>query len=197
MRNRQGLFKKLSYAALGIACCLQSGCMKYSDGFFVATTEYSNKILPRLNQTDIKNYPVNCRPKGMGIKKWMLDVKKDPLQRRPTVLFLTNIRKQPIIIDIYNPHPSASAGWMTTINGQNWSVMNTNRKHFQFVCYLPKRDGLRKVDCGDYLNGCWMTLKRSKKAGSGNYWIVEDKRLQAAYLALQQRGFHLLPPGDL
>lgn len=197
MANWQGWLKKVSYLVLITACCLQTSCVKYSDGLFVASIQYSNKILPKLNQTDIKNYPVNCRTKGLGINKWMLDVNKNPLERRPTVLFLTNIKSEPLIIDIYNRHPSASAGWMTTIKPQNWSVMNTNRKHFRFICYLPGRGKLHKVNCGDYLNGCWMTVKRSSKAGRGNYWVVEDKLLQASYLLMQQRGFHVLPPGDL
>lgn len=198
MANWQGLIKQAAYVVMGFACCLQTSCIKYDDGLFVATTEYSNKILPRLNQTDIKNYPVNCRTKGLGVNKWMLDVTKNPLERRPTVLFLTNVKREPIIIDVYNPQPSASAGWMTTIDPQNWSVMNMHRKYFKFVCYLPKRGGgLRKVNCGDYLNGCWMTVRTAGKVGSGNYWIVENKLLQASYLIMQQRGFHVLPPGDL
>lgn len=191
----------MRYITLGLIACISlllNGCVHYSDALLIGSIQYSNKIMPRLNQTDINNYPVNCVRKGVGIKDWKVVARKNPLATKTQLLLLTNVRKQPIYIDMYKKDPGASAGWLTRLDPQNWSALTTGMKHFAFVCLQQNGNkGLRKVDCGHYINGCWMTVNRKPHPNDGSYWVVDNKLLQAAYLIMNQRGFKLMPVGDL
>ncbi len=197
MLKLQGLNKLAAMAVLVALTVIVSGCATYSDGLLIGNIQYSNKTEPRLNHTKIDNYPVNCSPRRIRFYKWQMYASKNPYSTKPRVLLLTNVSHKPIMVDRYRKAASASAGWLSRLDPQNWSVMQTRQQNVRLVCTQQSGSGYSRVNCADYLNACWMLVKSGKKATSGDYWITENRGLQVTYFNMRQRGIHVLPPGDL
>jgi hypothetical protein len=197
MLKLQGLSRLAVSAVLLLLIMLQSGCVTYSDGLLVGDIQYSNKTEPRLNHSKINNYPVNCSPRRIRFYKWQMFASKNPYSTKPRVLLLTNVSRKSILVDRYRKNASASAGWLSQLDPQNWSAMQTTQQNVRLVCTQQNGSRYSRVNCADYLNACWMMVKSGTKATMGDYWITENRGLQATYFNMRQRGIHVLPPGDL
>ena len=101
MPKLHGLSKLAASAVLMVLIMMQSGCATYSDGLLIGDIQYSNKIVPRLNQTKLRNYPVNCSPRRIRFSKWQMFASKNPYSKRPYILLLTNVSTKPIFVDRY------------------------------------------------------------------------------------------------
>ena len=183
LKTKDGI-KLASKCALFTTSAILCGCIWYTP-----------KMLPRLNQTDIGNYPLNCNDNGILFRNWKIHLTRNRLATHPQLLWLTNTSRQAVIIDMVNKHPSASAGWSSKIDPQNWSAMLQQKSRFALQCFTA--DGkYRHIDCGNMISACWMPVKAAKKVLNGNYWVSENRSMQGTYENIDHRGFYLLSPGE-
>ncbi|MDF1796078.1 MAG: hypothetical protein P1U63_06030 [Coxiellaceae bacterium] len=176
--------KTASKCLLFVTCAVLCGCIWYTP-----------KMLPRLNQTEIGNYPLNCNDNGILFRNWKIHLTRNRLATHRQLLWLTNTSRQSVIIDMVIKNRSASAGWASTLEPQNWSALLQQKPAFTLQCFTA--DGhYRHIDCGNMISACWMPVKASKKALNGNYWVSEDRSMQGTYENIDHRGFTLLSPGE-
>ncbi len=183
MTYKQGL-KRAGQCIAVVGVVTLSGCIWYTP-----------KMLPRLNQTDIGNYPMNCTDNGINYRHWRIDLTKNPLSKYQQVLWLTNTSREPLVIDMLVKKPSKRSRWASLLDAQNWSALYDKARQFTLVC-KSAGDRHRDIDCATRVRVCWMPVTGSKRAFRANYWVAEDMTMQGVYEVMYQRGFRLLPTGE-
>ena len=143
--------------------------------FIVPTPMYSKPIKPKAT-----------------LHGWVL--KKNHQKTKSTLFLLHNVSGKMIQVNRYNAHPSASAGWMSDLNGDLYSLLHLSSGPFNLVCFKKQLDQWRAIDCNKVLRLYQVMAKHTKphSINQGNFWMIENVVLTKEYQRIISDNYHLL-----
>lgn len=129
---------------------------------------------------------LSCNKKSIQWQKNTveLNVNIASSRRQPIYLF-KNISPSTITITHVVPHPSASAGWPTTLDSHHYTALALDRKNFAITCYISNSNQV--IPCKKVLRICEATHPRFTKKQSGSYWIVENAKSYSELVILAKK----------
>ncbi len=136
-------------------------------------------------------FPEGCNAEGYKISGKALFLNNET--RGVLNLFLFhNISEDTIYIN-HEPKddPGASAGWSTELAAGNWTAITMSQGNFAFTCGKMVPDKFDEVPCGGDLDVCKFQNPVFSKESKGNYWVSENKPLDATLEAIQSRGIEV------
>ncbi len=123
-----------------------------------------------------------CQTTNIVFKKNFVTLNSATSQRKQRVYIFHNKSKYKLMLDIPPAmHTGASAGWNTTMDAGNWSVLTVANKRFSLTCYRQIRSKFRRISCDDKLLACQVDPRILKKANwqnKGGYWLIENVNLK-------------------
>ena len=129
--------------------------------------------------------PVGCQPIAVQGEAVTLKVKKSKL------VFIHNLTKSDLWITHPVTNPSASAGWASRLQADNWSALAVDKGSFVLNCIESKPGHEQQVPCEGAIAVCqWRGMKIPGNE-QGTFWAAEDKSLSALTAAIGARGFVL------
>ena len=147
----------------------------------------SLSILSCRGDSDDADFPDNCTQTGFEYKSGGVILNTDSKSQQS--LYLLNNKSDS---DYWITHPvkdpGASAGWTTDINPGNWSAFTVNIQDFEITCTKTGQSSMETLPCEKVLRVCRITNPVFKPDMSGNYWVSEDKPLQAVLDEIKGRG---------
>lgn len=154
-----------------IAICL------LSSGFIFST--------PSLGQDDqsLENQS-SCLSEGFGFVNGPVVLNTDS-SHQSRVFQIQNTTDGEVILDHFSEtDPGMSAGWSSTIDGGNYSIISMTQANFPLKCMVsnpPVEFGL--IDCKRVLTVCAIVTKYPL----GSFWVSENKSLPDTIKVLKQR----------
>ncbi|MBA2650454.1 MAG: hypothetical protein H0U75_12835 [Legionella sp.] len=143
-------------------------------GLFVTHFVFAQSILP-----------TGCEPLEIKGESLILNPKKTDL------IFIHNMTKMDIWITHPVRNPSASAGWSSRLQSDNWSALVVSKKSFELTCIESKPGHEQQIPCEGAIAACrWNHVRKSAKS-KGTFWGAENKSLSALKAAVGARGFVL------
>ncbi len=133
------------------------------------------------------DFPANCTQTGFEYKSGniILNTGSESQQR----LYLLNNKSES---DYWVTHPvkdpGASAGWTSDLNPGNWSAFTSNIPGFELTCMKTGQSSMETLSCEKVLRVCRIENPVFKPDMSGNYWVSEDKPLDAVLNEIGSRG---------
>lgn len=133
------------------------------------------------------DFPDNCVETGFDYKNGGVILNADSNSSQS--LYLLNNKSDS---DYWVTHPvkdpGASAGWTSDINPGNWSAFTVNISGFELTCTKTGQSSMETLSCNKVLRVCRISNPVFKPDMSGNYWVSEDKPLQAVLDEIKGRG---------
>lgn len=133
------------------------------------------------------DFPANCAETGFEYKSGGVILNTDTKSQQS--LYLLNNKSDS---DYWVTHPvkdpGASAGWTSDINPGNWSAFTVNVPSFELTCMKTGQSSMDTLSCEKVLRICRIQDPVFKPDMSGNYWVSEDKPLQAVLDEIKGRG---------
>ena len=133
------------------------------------------------------DFPENCTQTGFEYKDGGVILNTD--SKTSQGLYLLNNKSDS---DYWITHPvknpGASAGWTSDINPGNWSAFTVNIPGFELACMKTGQSSMDTLSCEKVLRVCRIQDPVFKPDMSGNYWVSEDKPLQAVLDEIKGRG---------
>ena len=133
------------------------------------------------------DFPENCIQTGFKYKNNGVTLNTD--SKSSQGLYLLNNKSDS---DYWVTHPvkdpSASAGWTSDINPGNWSAFTSNMPEFELTCMKTGQSSMETLSCEKVLRVCRIQDPVFKPDMTGNYWVSEDKPLQAVLDEIKGRG---------
>jgi len=133
------------------------------------------------------DFPENCTQTGFEYKSGSVILNTD--SKASQSLYLLNNKSDS---DYWITHPvkdpGASAGWTSDINPGNWSAFTVNIPGFELTCMKSGQSSMDTLPCEKVLRVCRIQNPAFKPDMSGNYWVSEDKPLEAVLDEIKGRG---------
>ncbi|MEM7008724.1 MAG: hypothetical protein AAF462_06255 [Thermodesulfobacteriota bacterium] len=106
------------------------------------------------------------------------------------VYLINNSSASQIMINIPpKKDPGADAGWSSMLGANKWSAIAISTENFKFSCYnLPSSGGEENLNCKEVLSVCKFKQADLGSAGSGSFWLAEDKPLNGILATMKSRG---------
>ncbi|MBS0357711.1 MAG: hypothetical protein JSS53_00355 [Proteobacteria bacterium] len=137
-------------------------------------------------------YPSGCKPVSFEFLNDQLVLakfKKNPKQR---LFLIKNSGKNNIWLEHPVKNPSASAGWSSQLNIEQWSAFALKRNNFVFACVESLPSAQQYISCQETLIVCEMEKVTFKPENLGNYWVGENLSLENLLATIHSRGIELL-----
>lgn len=129
--------------------------------------------------------PVGCQPVTVQGEAVTLKAKKSKL------VFIHNLTKTDLWITHPVTDPSASAGWSSRLQADNWSALTVDKPSFILTCIESKPGHEQQVPCEGTIAVCQWRGAKIPGNEQGTFWAAEDKSLSALTAAIGARGFVL------
>jgi hypothetical protein len=129
--------------------------------------------------------PVGCQPVAVQGEAVTLKAKKNKL------VFIHNLTKFDLWITHPVTEPSASAGWASRLQADNWSALAVDKPSFILNCIESKPGHEQQVPCEGTIAVCQWRGAKMPGNEKGTFWAAEDKSLSALTAAIGARGFVL------
>lgn len=110
---------------------------------------------------------------------------------KPAIIMIHNLSEGDVWITHPVADPSASAGWSSRLQGNNWSALALSEKSFELSCIESKPGHEQQVPCAGVLAVCKWSIKKMPQGVTGTYWAGEDMTLSALTAHITGRGFVL------
>ncbi len=130
-------------------------------------------------------FPSGCKAIVVKDESVKLSMKK------PSIVMIHNLSDGDIWITHPVAEPSASAGWSSRLQGNNWSALALSDKLFELTCIESKPGHEQQVPCAGVLAVCKWKIKKAPSSDAGTYWAGEDMVLSALTAHISRRGFVL------
>jgi hypothetical protein len=132
-------------------------------------------------------FPENCDQSGFEFRdsSIILDPGSTPKQN---LYLLNNTSDSDFWITHPVKDPGASAGWTSNLNPDNWSAFTVNVPDFELTCTKTGQGSLDSIPCKKVIKLCRVINPVFKPDMSGNYWVSEDKPLEAVIDEIRSRG---------
>lgn len=133
-------------------------------------------------------YPNGCKPFVISKNEENVILKTS----KPSLLLLHNITNMDLFVTHPVDEPSASAGWITEIEKDNWSALFLTEKEFILGCTEHSPGHEQQVACVDVLAICsWknIVLGENEDELNNSFWAGENMKLEALKAYLARRGF--------
>jgi hypothetical protein len=106
------------------------------------------------------------------------------------VFLIHNISKQNFWLNHPIAHPSASAGWASRINKNQWSALmiDQSKKDFVVSCTDIQAGSVQKFSCEKLLQVCELENVNFKTQMTGSFWLAENETLNNLLNKLRSRG---------
>lgn len=129
--------------------------------------------------------PVGCQPVAVQGELVTLKSKSSKL------VFIHNLTTADLWITHPVANPSASAGWSSRLQADNWSALAVDKPPFVLSCIESKPGHEQQIPCEGAIAVCqWKGVKIPSKE-QGTFWAGEDMSLSALTAAIGGRGFVL------
>lgn len=130
-------------------------------------------------------FPTGCQPVTVKGDAVTIDTKN------PTLVFIHNLGKSDLWITHPVNDPSASAGWTSRLQGNNWSSLSVDKGPFVINCIESIPGHEQKIPCEGAIGVCqWSKVKMPADA-KGTFWAAEDQTLDGITAAVGTRGYVL------
>lgn len=130
-----------------------------------------------------EGFPPSCQPISVLKETILLTTKK------PTMVLIHNASSNDLWITHPVSDPSASAGWSSRLEANQWSALALDKDAFELSCIESKPGHEQQVPCAGLLALCeWGTMKIPANSG-GTFWAGENMGLSALIEYLGGRGF--------
>ncbi|WP_419419849.1 hypothetical protein ACNVED_00660 [Legionella sp. D16C41] len=130
-------------------------------------------------------FPVGCTPVVVKDETVVLKAKQ------PTLYLIYNNSNSDLWITHPVSEPSASAGWSSRLESQNWSALAVNQSSFELSCIETKPGHEQQVPCAGILAVCKWSKVKLPASSTGTFWAGENMDLPALNSHLGGRGFKL------
>ena len=89
-------------------------------------------------------------------------------------------------------NPGASAGWSTELGPSNWTAVSMSDANFDFTCGKMVPGKFQEVQCSRELKVCKIENVVFNEKSKGNYWVSENKPLDATLETIKSRGIEVM-----
>lgn len=131
------------------------------------------------------NMPSGCVPLTIAKETVMLSTKK------PLVMMIHNTSPNDLWITHPVSEPSASAGWSSRLDADNWSALAFDKKEFELSCIESKPGHEQQVPCAGVIAVCEWDGVSFPETLSGTFWAGENMTLSALIAHVSERGLGL------
>ncbi len=132
-------------------------------------------------------YPNGCKPFVIAKNEENVILKAS----KPSLLLLHNITNMSLFVTHPVDEPSASAGWLTHIEKDNWSALFLTEKEFILGCTEHSPGHEQQVACVDVLAICSWTniiVREFEDELNNTFWAGENMKLAQLKAYLARRG---------
>lgn len=152
--------------------------------FFVMLIFCQSSFAQENNTTEkLESTESTCSSEGFAFRNGALVLNIGEHQSR--VFQIQNIGQGKVLLDHFSEtDPGMSAGWSSSLDGGNFSLLAMNQPNFGLKCMIsnpPVEWGL--IDCKRVLSVCSITPKQAL----GSFWVSENKSFPDTQKTLKQR----------
>jgi hypothetical protein len=133
------------------------------------------------------SFPQNCDESGFEFQGSSVILNPGSKQKQSLYL-ICNTSDSDFWLTHPVKDPSASAGWNSDIDPGNWSAFTVNMPDFELTCTKSGQGSLDTLPCKRVIKMCRITKPVFKPDMNGNYWVSEDKPLEAVIDEIKTRG---------
>ena len=141
--------------------------------------------LAALNVSADEIFPAGCKAIIVKDEAVKLEAAK------PVIVMIHNLSSGDLWITHPVAEPSASAGWSSKLQANNWSALALSDKTFELNCIESKPGHEQQVPCAGVLAACQWDMKSMPQGASGTYWAGEDMAISALTAHIAGRGFEV------
>lgn len=162
--------------------------MRLKTGAAIFGTLFIAISLINCNASNTKiSFPANCDESGFEFRDSSI-ILNPGAKPEQSLYLIINTSESDFWLSRPVKDPGASAGWTSNINPGNWSAFTVNMPDFELTCTKTGRGSLDNLPCKKVLKLCRITNPVFKPDMSGNYWVSEDKPLEAVTDEIRSRG---------
>jgi hypothetical protein len=103
------------------------------------------------------------------------------------VYLIKNTSSYPVFIDHSTGRKGASAGWLSTLDSNQWSAIAVSKSAFKLQCYISQNGKMDQTDC-NILKVCQPVATSLTAKNAGDYWLVENRPWDKLVAGLRKRG---------
>lgn len=111
--------------------------------------------------------------------------------KKAKLFFIHNITGYDLWITHPVTNPSASAGWSSRLQSENWSALVIDKGPFDITCIESRPGHEQQIPCEGAIAVCQWTGGKIPASKGGDFWASEDLSLSALISAIGGRGFVL------
>lgn len=111
-----------------------------------------------------------------------------------SLIFIHNLTDEDLWITHPVDNPSASAGWTSRLQGDNWSALALKKGPFVLNCIESRPGHEQQILCEASIAVCkWKEkgVKIPRKDQKSTFWVAENMSLPALTAAVGARGFKI------
>jgi len=135
-------------------------------------------------------FPPGCKPIIVKDESLILAAPK------PMVVMIHSLAKGDIWVTHPVSDPSASAGWSSRLQSENWSALALHDKSFELSCIESRPGHEQQIPCAGVLAVCQWGSEAMPAEEAGTYWAGENMTLSALTAYIARRGFVLPAPSQ-
>jgi hypothetical protein len=132
-----------------------------------------------------ENILTSCEPITVEGESVVLSAKN------PVLVMIHNQSKTDLWITHPVSDPSASAGWSSRLQADNWSALALDKKSFELSCIESKPGHEQQIPCTGVISACRWSVMTMPAQITNTFWAGEDMTLSALITHLGGRGFRL------
>ncbi len=162
-------------------------------------------ILSILSLTPTLTYAVSAKkPKVMICIQEGYRFKKNALilinksAPKPHLYLFYNRSKHKLWLNHPQDHPSASAGWSSSLGSKHWSALILTMKQFKFICQVSDSKGrFINKNCVKRLGVCEFSRVRitNPHLRGNSFWVAENLPLSRLLKKISHRGIEYIIDG--
>ncbi len=167
---------------------MEDPVMRLKTGAAIIGTLFITISFFNCNADNVKSsFPENCSQSGFEFRDSGIIL--NPGSKSGQSLYLLNNTSES---DFWITHPvkdpGASAGWTSNLDPGNWSAFTANIPDFELTCTKTGQGSLDNLPCRKVIQMCRISNPAFKPDMNGNYWVSEDKPLEAVLDEIRSRG---------
>ena len=94
---------------------------------------------------------------------------------KPQLYFFFNKSDYLLMLNHEDPHPSASAGWGSSLRPRHWSAFMVTQPRFSLTCATMRKQKVQPLSCHGVLVACYFkNFIDQGHLSSGTIWIAEN-----------------------
>ena len=130
-------------------------------------------------------FPTGCNPVAIEGETVTLKTKQ------PTLYLIYNNSPNDLWVTHPVSEPSASAGWSSRLETQNWSALALDQNSFELSCIESRPGHEQQIPCAGVLAICHWPKVKLPTSATGTFWAGENMTLESLNAYLGGRGFKL------